>query len=224
MIKKRDMNDAVAGATTVINALMATLGGSTGVAGTSLTWSCGQILADLQDEFTTGAFWPDLANCFELARTAGATYAEIDLVRTTAAALTPISPIGIAVQNYSIRMSLVELAQILAATTFVSRDDIDAALDTINAAFCSAEDTAAGAFDTVSYQALISLHAAVAQDLSNREQTLPRIIYYNFQRPLSALYLAQRIYQDASRAGEMVLENQVPNPLFMPLSIRALSA
>jgi hypothetical protein len=231
MIKKCDLNEAAKIASGVINNLLAAPGSSAaGLAGSQLRWDGGQLLAGIASQLlpsadgTQGTFWGNLWTIFEDARAAGADYASIDSVRVAVEALsTPYGLLGLAVQNIAIRYALAELAQILAAQAFVSRDDIDSALIGINAAFETAEETAADSFDSAAYQALISLHAAVAEDLSNREQTLPRLINISFATPLPALFIAQMIYQDGTRAAEIVAENKAPHPLFMPMSIRALS-
>ena len=223
MIIKRDLDEAVTIATGVINGLLVQLD-------TKLEWDCGQVLATLSQQFLPtskgfqNVFWTNLFILFEDCRVAGCTYDLMDNVRANAEALTPNGKLGIAVRNISIRYSLVELAKIVQATVYMSRNDIDDALDRINAAFLTAIDTAAMSFDQVIYQSLVALHAAVVADLNNRAQILPRIIFYNFPVSKNALWLAQRLYQDGSRAVELAAENQVSNPLWIMSPIRALSS
>jgi len=226
-ITKPALNEAVAIGKSIVNNLLTALpsAASNVPTGTSFVTAAGDLLADMASEIVvTGEFWADLANVFELARQAGVTYASMDSVRMAAEALMPVGNAGQAVQDYAIQISLVELAQILTATTFVSREDIDTSLTAINAAFVDAIDTAANNFDWNSYQALIALRGTVAIDLNNRQQTLPRIIFYNFPTTQPALWLSQRIYGDGSRAVEIAKENNAANPLFMVSPIRALSS
>lgn len=226
-VTKPALNEAVSIGTGIVRNLIAALpsAASNVPSGTSFVTAAGDLLADMASEIVaTGAFWADLANIFELGRQAGVTYASVDSVRTTAGALAPVGNAGQAIQDYAIQLCLVEMAQILAATTFANRDAIDASLTAINAAFIQAIDTAADNFDWNSYQALIAIRGAVAIDLNNREQALPRIVFYNFPKAHPALWLAQRIYGDGSRAVELAAENSVSNPLFMGSPIRALSS
>jgi prophage DNA circulation protein len=39
---------------------------------------------------------------------------------------------------------------------------------------------------------------------------------------LPALVLANRLYQDGSRANELIQEANVPHPAFMPITMRVL--
>jgi prophage DNA circulation protein len=227
-MNKAELNEAVGLAQQVLTALLATPSTSTGQTGAQLRYLCGQLAvnaaAELNVDTGPAQFFADLAACFEQARVAGATYAPMDAVRATAEAFTPQMPAGVAVQNFSVRMALAELAQILSATTFTSRQDVDTALDAINASFDLAETVAADSLDNVAYRALIGLHAAVANDLSTRTRPLPRLVTYTFPQRMPVLWIAQRLYQDPSRAAELVAENKPVHPLFMPESGLALSS
>ena len=43
------------------------------------------------------------------------------------------------------------------------------------------------------------------------------------KRSLPALVLAWKLYQDPSRAAELVARNDIPHPSFMPLRFNALA-
>jgi len=178
---------------------------------------------ELNDSDGPAQFFADLAACFEQARVAGADYAAMDAVRALAETFTPVQPAGVAVMNFAVRVALAELAQILSLTPFDSRQDVDRALDQINAAFDLAETVAADSLDNVAYRALIALHGAVANDLSTRALPLPRLVTYRFPQRVPALWIAQRLYQDATRAADLIAENKPVHPLFMPADGRALS-
>ena len=231
MIKKSDLNEAAKIGTGVISNLLVSPGSAAaGSTGSQLRWDGGQLIAGIASQLlpnadgSQGTFWANLWTIFEDARLAGADYAAMDRVRAAAEALvTPYGMLGLAVQNIAIRYAIAEQAQILAVQVFISRDDIDSAMMAINAVFETAEETAADSFDSASYQALVSLHAAVVNDLSNREQTLPRLINVTLAAPLPALFVAQFIYQAGTRAEEIIAENKGVHPLFMPTSIRVLS-
>lgn len=68
--------------------------------------------------------------------------------------------------------------------------------------------------------ALGALRAAVVRDVAARAEFLQQRSTYTPQAVLPALVLAHRIYQDAGRAEELVVRNDVRHPAFMP--VRAL--
>lgn len=222
MISKRDLNEAIAIATNVIQALLGTVCGCS-VDGGRLVYDGGLLLATLPAQITGQTIAASLANLFEEARTTGATYIQFEAIRQSLFA-TPNGLPGIALQVYAIQLCLVEQSQILSATTFTTRPDIDAAIDGINEAFDQAIETAANAFDSIAYQTLISLAASVTQYLTSQAILLPQIAYFSFPNVMSSLWLSQRIYQDGSRAVELALENQAIHPLFLASPIRALSS
>jgi hypothetical protein len=224
MIKK-DLSEAIASTGLVLDALLRSLQGKSGLTGARLNYLCGKLRSDGAAELNAGGlnFWQDFAACFEAAPPAGATFNTIDAVRVVAEAMTPVGKAAIAVKNFAVRMSLVEQARILAATDFVSRQDIDAYFVRINASFETAENVAADLLDNVSYTLLIALHAAVSDDLANRSRPLPRMVRYTFPTNLPSLVLAQRLYYDPSRNDELIAENKPIHPLFMPPTGVALS-
>ena len=226
VITKKDLEEAVAVSALILKALQGTLAGQTGLAGAKTNFLCGQLLAYNSAELVAGGtkFWLDFQNCFEAAQQSGASFQAMGNVLATANALTPVGIWATAVKNFSIRMSLLEQARILAATNFTSRQQIDEYFDAIDASFQAAELTAADNLDNVAYTALINVHAMVSNDLSTRSFSLPTIVTYSFPARIPALLLAQRLYQDASRTQELIGENSAINPLFMPSSGHALAS
>lgn len=226
---KDELNEANGLAQQVISALKATAAASVTAASAQLIWMCGQLSVSVQQELIpqpgdgASPFWADLILVFEHARTAGATFPEMDKVRSLAEAFTPKSPTAIAVANFSVRMALAEEAQILAATTFTTREQIDRLIDQVTASFCAAEDVAADSMDNVAYRALISLHAAVTNDLSQRALPLPQIVTFSFPARVPALTLAQRIYQDPSQTLGLIQMSGAVHPAFMPQTVHGLS-
>lgn len=210
--------------------------GQSGTAGAELLLMCGELVADAEVEFAAsipvtisttpapaGTFWGDFTACFDQAQTTGVTYDQFETLRIFAEAALPISDAAIAVQNFTVRMVLVEESRILAAMSFTSRDQIDGFIDQARENFDGAITVAADNMDNVAYQALIALKGAVINDLSVRAIPLPRLVNYTIAQRLPSLYLAQRIYQDASRNDEIVIENDIIHPAFCPLSLRVLS-
>lgn len=219
-----DLNEAISVMKTVIGSLSATIVGSTGALGAQARYLCGSLSINAGVEMQAGGiFWVSFAACFEAVQQAGATFENMEVVRSTAEALKPTGLPAIAVRNFAVRMSLAEQARILAAMTFTSRIDIDRYFDIINASFDAAELLAADNHDNIAYLALLSIHSAVSNDLANRSRPLPRMTTFSFTNSLPSLNLAQRIYGDPSRADEIAAENKVIHPLFMPSVIDALS-
>jgi prophage DNA circulation protein len=228
-LNNTSLNEAVTATQQILNASLRSV--ATGNGGTPAA-EAGQAISALTGNASTEIaalsngdlqFFIDLANCFELARFAGATFVGMELVRTAAAGLTPVNAPAIAVQNFAVRMALAEEGQILAATTFTSRQQIDNFFDQLNVSFEAAILTAADNFDNVAYQALISLQGAISTDIGTRALTLPTIVSYSFATRMPSLWLAQRIYQDPTRAKQLVQLNGPIHPAFMPASGLALS-
>ena len=65
-------------------------------------------------------------------------------------------------------------------------------------------------------KALSKVRAAVVRDVAARAEFLLHRSTYTPQAVLPALVLAHRIYQDATRADELVARNGVAHPAFMP--------
>lgn len=225
VMTRSQLSEAVAATAQILTSLQATLSGQTGSTGAQANFLCGQLATNSTIELQEGGyqFWVDLQNCFEAAQQAGATFQAMTVVLNVATAMTPIGAPAIAVKNFAIRMTLVEQARILAATTFVSREQIDNYFGQIDASLSAAELVAADNLDNVAYLLLLNVHAAVSNDLATRSFTLPEMVTFSFPQRMPSLYLAQRIYQDGSRNDELIGENAVIHPLFMPSTIQALA-
>lgn len=206
--------------------VLASVRGKSGITGARARYACGFLQTNgaflLANDKLAFVLW--MLAAFETAQLAGATYEAMDSVRINASALTPSGLPATCVRNLSVRLALVEQSRILAATSFKSREEIDRYFDRINAAFDAAETLAADNLDNMAYRALLALHASVSNDLANRARPLPRMITVNMAKRFPALTVAQRLYVDASRAGELIDENAPIHPLFMGPTITALSS
>jgi prophage DNA circulation protein len=116
------------------------------------------------------------------------------------------------------------LVQIFAATDFAAEDDADAARDTVASLTGALLQTAADFADDLAATAWNELATAAIQDLSDRAKQAPATATYVFGSTQPAVVLAQRLYGDAARAGELVARNAAPHPLFLPPQVRALIA
>lgn len=222
-MRKTDLVEA----TNVLSAILLSLQGSCGStssAGVSdLNYAVGQLQAFAPKAIDANWLGVPLAQCFKLARVAGATLSGIAAVRAFAGALSPRGSMGQAIAVAAVRFALVQEAKILARMTFVSRDDVDACITTYDAAFDAAETEAADALQINAYRTLVKLHAAVMRDLTVRARPLPSMVQYAYGRSYSAIGLAQRLFGDPTEALNLVQENKVAHPYFMPLSGRALA-
>jgi prophage DNA circulation protein len=66
---------------------------------------------------------------------------------------------------------------------------------------------------------LAQVRAAVVRDVATRSEYLLRTATYTPLAVLPAVVLAHRIYQDATRADELVLRNGVAHPAFVPAQV-----
>lgn len=195
-----------------------------GISGSEVRSACGDLMAKSTSLCQKDLLGPPLAHCFELARLAGITMAQLAIVRNSIVAEKTVLLGATLVKNAGIGMCIATEGRILADAVFVSRSDVDAALLLFNAAFAMIEETAADEMDQMSYQATINLHSAITRFLVDSARPLPRMLRYRFSSTLSTLVAAQQLYYDASRADELRAENKIVHPAFTPLTGQALSA
>ena len=147
--------------------------------------------------------------------------------------LTPLAtstPMGVARNTMQSRSSdlfrraaVVALARASSVYQPSSSDDA-AAIRTVVCDALDAEITIAGdQGEDATFNALRTLRAAVSNDLGKRGAGLAGVTTTTSNLPIPAVVLAQRLYQDPSRADELVMRGNPVHPAFMPLSIKALS-
>lgn len=121
------------------------------------------------------------------------------------------------------RASLAALLRAVALYVPSSYDDA-AALRSLVLGYLDGEILTAGdAGDDASYAALRAARQGVAGDLTTRGGSLARLKQYALQAPLPALTLANRLYQDAARAEQLIAQTNPIHPAFMPLTFQALA-
>lgn len=118
----------------------------------------------------------------------------------------------------------VAMVQLYANTSFASEEDAETARDQVTDLIDALSVSAADSGDDAGYAQYLALFQSVTTDLTTRGKQLPDVVTVDFGAPLPALYIAQRLYQDASRAGELIARNAAPHPLFFPLDVEALSS
>ena len=72
------------------------------------------------------------------------------------------------------------------------------------------------------YSALMGVRTAFLNAMAQISSGLSELMQINTAAPVPALVLANRLYQDASRANELIQEASVPHPAFMPTTMKVL--
>jgi hypothetical protein len=181
----------------------------------ALRTACGDVHAHADTYLIDATLPVELLNCFQLATPAGATFDSYEAIRNNVLALTPISVPAKIVADLGLWYTLGEECRCIAATSYVSRQDVAAAIDQVNTAFWPAEEKAADLSQGSFYLAVVSLHAATTRDLVARSLLLPNVVAFDFKAPMPTLWGAQRLYADGSRADQLRNENKVVHPAFM---------
>lgn len=161
--------------------------------------------------------------CLDLARHSEATLVTMDRVRRAALAENPVTLPAVLSVQIMVRMTLATEARIIAYMTFRSREQVDEVAKNINAAFSEASEVAADELDSGTYQALIAMHGDVIKHLAERGRRLPRIIAYNYASIMPALRMSHRAYKTGTRYQELINENRVVHPAFMPKAGKMLA-
>jgi prophage DNA circulation protein len=193
-----------------------------GTIATSLRRAVGMMIADGNMIHQT-TFAYAFSVCVDLARYCAATLVTMDRVRLAALAETPRTLPGIQTVLAIVRITLSQEARIITSMQFASRNEVDAVSTAINTAFAQTTEVASDDLDAGTYMALIRLQGDVVQFLSSTARLLPRVINYNYSMVMPALRMAQRAYADPSRFAQLMAENGVVHPAFMPREGRMLA-
>lgn len=204
-------------------AALGTAPGGSGRTGAELRRACGALTTAAEMRLRAGTLAAAMQEVVDLARQAGAGLVAMGRVRLAMLAEAPSGLSAIAVVQAGVRLALAQESRIVAAATFASRQDIDAAAVRMDAAFEAAALRAADDLDPASYRAIITLRAAVTRHLAEAARPLPRLIDYTLPTARPAPVIAYSAYGDASRAAELIAENKVVHPAFMPRTGRMLA-
>jgi prophage DNA circulation protein len=222
-VKRADATEAAPIVQRMLTNLIATVP-SQGRAGSDARTAIGDTRAYAFKLCIDDALGSPLAQCFALARQAGATMQQIDGVRQLVTQETPHTLGGQLVQNAGILFCLATESSIIAGMTFVSRQDVDAIKAQMHQPFFDAQEIAADDMDQATFSALIHLNGAMVNHLVATARPLPRMVNFQFFEPLPSLVMAYKLYDDASRCDELRAENKVVHPAFCPPTGQALSA
>jgi len=186
-----------------------------GTVGTALRRAVGMMIAD-RNMVDLQAFCFAFNICVDLARHCNATLVTMDRVRKAALKEVPFSlPAALTVTSI-VRLTLAMEARIVAFMSFRSREEVDEIAVQMHAAFSETSEAAADDLDAGTYMLLTRLHGDVTRHLAERDRMLPRIIQYNYHAVMPALRMAQRAYSTPQRYKELIDENHVVHPAFMP--------
>lgn len=121
------------------------------------------------------------------------------------------------------RSALAAMGKVVASYAPGSYDEAITSMSTVTG-FIDAEVLVAGdAGDDESYNALIALRQAVVSALTTTGATLPNLETFSFRAAMPALVMANRLYQDTSRADELIQQANPIHPAFMPTTVKALA-
>jgi len=135
-----------------------------------------------------------------------------------------LTPIGIAYAGMIRRTAAAELVNAGARYQPTSADEAAALIEQLATSIGGLAEQAADAGDDDSFRELRNARGAVIRDLRSRGATLAGLRAWTLPAGLPAPALAQRLYRDPSRAGELIAQAGVPHPLFMPTDFTALAA
>lgn len=228
-MNKHETNECVVLVNSVLDILVGASASAVGSdAGAQFRAHVGALRATAAERFRDETAADALNQCLVDAVASGISLGQMLGVLGDVNDLTAITPAGIQFVQLSVALVLTQASTIIAGMSFESVEDVDAVLYEMGLVFDPAIETAADANASDVYQALIALQASVVQFLIETEQPLPRLVQYNAGRSLPSFALAMRLYADPSvvdkLADQLVGENKVVNPAFMPITGVALSS
>jgi prophage DNA circulation protein len=152
-----------------------------------------------------------------------AAYSPTLLIGTSALAVDVIA-LQTAIGAVCRRSALISLSRACAAYQPTSSNDASTLSGNVLPLFDAEVQVAADAGDGLSYGALRDLRSAVANDLATRGATLPALTQVTTPAPMPALSLAFTLYQDATRAEDLIARSAAIHPAFLPTSFEALAS
>lgn len=128
------------------------------------------------------------------------------------------------VATQALRLTLLAgYVQSVLGQTFVDRPSGIAARSALIARFDVALGACTAGRDADMYLAIETLRNAALEWLSAVITTLKPVAVVSGPGVMPSLWWAWRLYQDPTRAAELVSRNTVPHPSFMPTTFEALS-
>lgn len=165
----------------------------------------------------------ELVALVDLARRAGASLADLEVAVAGAAPQAGDRAEVVALSAYVETALLVAIARTARSVVLASWDEATEIRTRLVALFDAAQERAADRYDAKHARELSSLAALVTRALVERARPLARVTTYDVPSRLPVVVLAHRLYQDSSRTRELLTQNRVVHPGFMPARGRALS-
>jgi hypothetical protein len=127
------------------------------------------------------------------------------------------------VMRAALVMTLGLESKIISRMQFGTQAEAQTMVAAVQAMFDDARAIGIDTIDALVYEDIILLAGSITNHLATTALKLPRYLTYRTRLPMPSLYLANRIYGDASRFEEIEAENGVINPAFCPMTLRVLS-
>lgn len=207
----------------LLDNMLATVSSRTDGLGALLKRQLGIMRAKYMFFLDDGTFPAQLQACFTAAENANVTLMSMSVIRQRLFDEKPQGQIAASVVMLAVTFCLSTESRMLTKVVYTSRDDVEKDIKRMKCAFDTARDMSADLMDSASYQAITFLAGALTNHLASTARPLPRMIVFRLPKSFPALTLAHRIYQDASRYDEIILENRVVHPLFCSREIIGLS-
>lgn len=183
----------------------------------------GNLIAYYDTYTSEGELANRLLACFSAATSVGTSIDGMERVLTVLLAEEGVlAGIPTAFVEAAILFVLAQEARILTTMTFVSRDDVDAMSGRMRRSFEAGRDMAADDMESGIYLKIVDLAASVTRYLADTGRPLPRLINVALA-PMTALTISNRIYGTGERWNEIVKENRIVHPAFLPRELRVLS-
>lgn len=208
----------------LLNLLLKSIPSTAGAKANDARRLIGALRANAEAAIRGNALGTDLAAIYNALWTAGATFGGIEAARQylmqQAADQSVFTQI---VFRSALVMTLALESRIITAIRFTTQADVQTMLLHVSDMFDAAKAIGIDEVDAATYQTVNALGGAITNHLARTELQLPRFITYTSDIRMPSLYLANRIYADASRYQEIERENSVIHPMFVPQTIRVLS-
>jgi len=209
----------------ILDGLAQTVSSLAGEAGGAARRQIGDVRAFYLTMLSAGTFATELLACYTTIRQAGASILSMGIMLEKLFANPPLnSHISISILQLAIVFNLTTQSRMWTTTIFKSRDEVDQAIKSMKSFFDQAREMAADAMDSQTYQEIVSLYASLMEFLDNTSRPLPRMIRIPMPLTFPVYKVAYLVYQDTTRAQEVVDENAIVHPAFCPRDLRGLSA
>jgi len=219
---KRAIDETTDIITLMLDALLASVI-SFGITTPTLRRQIGFVKASVGKLIDSNSLGMELAACFTQARLAGASLPGLENVRKLTTAETPYYDLAVLAKLTGIVLCLVEESNTIADMVFASRSDAEKMMLRADVITEEIKLDVAELLDGLAYQNVVALSAALIMHLAATERQLPLIVSFDMNARLPSLYLANYLYGDADRSEELILENKVVHPAFMPEDVLAMT-